>query len=398
MSVFKYINSCNLFIALYAVYLFLRARETSSLTGYMLLIITTISLGYFLYVQFKMKQPKMLKWLSIVFYLFAVYGVIYILFGETIHDYNGPIRQIDYLKKIAASLLPVYPFYYFASKNSFHLKSLNFWIPVFILISIYSFTNYYASRLTAAIEMGSSATEFTNNTGYLFVSLLPLIFLRKGNPIINYVYIGICALFIVMGVKRGAIATGGICIAYYLVSMLKRNKGSKKLWFILLSVIAVCIAGYYIINYIENSEYFSKRLTQTLNGDSSGRDNIYSQLIDIFINSNILTMLFGHGADSTIYFISMYAHNDWLEILINQGILGVIIYFMYFVSIYKTWHIYHKDRTIGLCPSGLFFVLFFKTLFSMSYTEYTLFICMAYGYCMGYINIIKTNKINARRS
>lgn len=394
----KYINSCNLFIGLYTTYLFFRAQATSSFTGYLLLLIIVISFGYFIYVQFKMQQPRMLKWLSIVFYMFAVYGVIYILFGETIHDYNGPIRQIDYIKKIAASLLPVYPFYYFSSKKSFHLKSLNFWIPVFILICIYSFTNNYATMLADAQERGVAAIEFTNNTGYLFVSLLPLIFLRKGDPIINYLYIGICAIFIVMGMKRGAIIIGGLCISYYMYLMLRNSKGSKKVWFIFLSVVAIGVAGYYIIGFIESSSYFSYRLNNTLDGNMSGRDNIYSQMLDIFVNSDIPAMLFGHGADSTIYFTTMLAHNDWLELLINQGIIGVMIYLVYFVSIYKTWQLYHKDRTIGLCISGLFIVLFLKTLFSMSYTGYTLFICMAYGYCMGYINELKTKLVNARRS
>ena len=398
MSLSKYINSCNLFIGLYTAYMFIRAHETSSLTGYLLLLITVISLGYFLYVQFKMRQPRMLKWLSILFWMFVLYGLIYILFGETVYSYAGPIPRTDYIKKIASSLLPVYPFYYFVSKGIFRMKYLNFWIPVFILVAIFSFVNHYANMLAEAQERGVAATEFTNNTGYLFVSLLPLIFLRKGNPIINYLYIGVCALFIVMGVKRGAIITGGLCIAYYMYFMLRNSKGSKKVGLIFLSIVAIAIAGYYIAGYIESSSYFSQRISYTLNGDSSGRDNIYRQMIDIFVNSNVFAMLLGHGADSTVYFASMYAHNDWLELLTNQGILGVIIYFMYFVSIYKTWYKYHRDGTIGLCLSGLFILLFLKTLFSMSYTEYTLFICMAYGYCMGYINLIKTNKTNAWRS
>lgn len=396
MSIFKHINNCNLFIGLYTAYMFIKASGANSLTGYLLLLITIISLAYFGYVQFYMRQPRMLKWLSILFYMFTIYGVLYILLGETVHDYNGPIRQIDYLKKIAASLLPVYPFYYFAKKGLFRLSYLNFWIPIFILVSIFSFANYYSNMLEQAQANGVAATEFTNNTGYLFVSLLPLIFLRKGSSVINYIYIGVCALFIVMGVKRGAIAIGGLCITYYLVSNLQRNKGSKKLWFILLSLIAVIIAGTYISDFIAKSSYFAYRLNNTLEGNMSGRDNIYSQMIDVFLNSDLAAMIFGHGADSTIYFTTMLAHNDWLELLVNQGILGVIIYLCYFVAIYRTWYKYHKDHTIGISLSGLFIVLFLKTMFSMSYTEYTLFTCMAYGYCMGYINNLKSNSVNGR--
>lgn len=398
MSLFKHINCFNLFIGLYSSYIFLKAKNPNSLTGYLLLVITVISFGYFVYVQIKMRQPRMLKWLSILFYMFAIYGLIYIFLGETIYDYAGPIRQIDYLKKIAASLLPVYPFYYFASKGQFSIKCLNFWIPIFILLSIYSFTNYYNVLLTAAQEHGSSATEFTNNTGYLFVSLLPLIFLRKGNIILNYVYIGVCALFIVMGVKRGAIITGGLCIVYYIFNILRESKGYKKIVFIFLSIIAIGIAGYYISMFIENSSYFAYRLDNTLEGNMNGRDSIYDKMLDIFVNSNILHMLVGHGADSTIYFTTMLAHNDWLELLVNQGILGVTVYFCYFIVVYRTWRKYSKYPAIGLSLGGIFIVLFLKTLFSMSYTEYTLFLCMAYGYCMAYINNIETSRNHVKRA
>ena len=398
MSIFKHINSCNLFIGLYSAYMFLKAGNPSSVTGFLLLVITMISFGYFAYVQFKMRQPRMLKWLSILFYMFAMYGLIYIFWGETIYDYAGPIRQTDYLKKIAASLLPIYPFYYFANRGQFPIKYLNFWIPIFILLSIYSFTNYYNVLLTAAQERGSAATEFTNNTGYLFVSLLPLIFLRKGNIILNYVYIGVCALFIVMGVKRGAIIIGGLCIVYYMFNILRESSGYKKIGFIFLSIIAIGIAGYYMSEFIENSNYFSYRLNNTLEGNMSGRDSIYDKMLDIFVGSNMLHMLVGHGADSTIYFTTMLAHNDWLELLVNQGVLGVVVYLCYFIVVYRTWRKYCKYPAIGFSLGGIFIVLFLKTLFSMSYTEYTLFLCMAYGYCMAYVNNIETSQNHVKRA
>ena len=392
MSFVKNINSCNLFIGLYSAYLLLRAKESSTITGYLLLLIIAISLGYFIFIQFKMKQPTVLKWLNIVIYMFALYGFIYILWGETVHDYSGTVSKINYLKKIAASLLPIYPFYYFGRKGLLSLKFLKFWIPVFLIISIYSFNSYYNLLLQHAQEKGSLATEFTNNTSYLFVSILPLIFLRKKNLTITYIYIGICALFIVMGVKRGAIITGILCIFYYLYKQFFNAKGYKRYIFIFFSIIAIIIVGYYITEFINESNYFNYRLNNTLVGNVSGRDNLYNKLIIIFQNSNVSSMLFGHGADSTVYFTTLYAHNDWLEILTNQGILGIIIYLGYFFAFYRTWRKYRHDKIIGKCLGGILIVLFFETLFSMSYTQYTLFICIAYGYCAAYIQSMSKMK------
>ena len=335
----------------------------------------------------------MLKWLSILFVMFAIYGLVYIMFGETMKDYYGlEVRQLDYIKKIASSLLPVYPFYFFALKRQLNRKTIFFWSPFFIVLSAYLFSQFYNLLLVNAINAGSSAKEFTNNMGYVFVSLLPLLFIKQKNIFIQYIYIGICALFIVAGVKRGAILIGAIVIAYYLMSTIRSTQGNKKYYIIFITLIAVIIAGYYIADFITNSNYFAYRVKNTLAGNTSGRDVIYEKIWNTFLDSNPLQLLVGHGADSSIYYSKMLAHNDWLEIIINQGLLGVILMICYFIALYRTWRKYKKNQVIGVCIGSLFIVLFLRTFFSMSFTEYTLFTCMSFGYCSAYISKLNNKK------
>ena len=329
----------------------------------------------------------MLRWLSILLYMFAFYGIIYILSGETIYDFEGtPIRNIDYIKKIGASLLPIYPMYVFAKKKLLTVNLIYCWTPIFILLSIYSFYQYYNHLLNNAILAGSSDTEFTNNLGYVFVSLLPLVFIKQKNTVLQYFYIAICAIFIVAGVKRGAILIGGIAIIYFFLVSIRNSKGKKKFSSILILSLAAITASYYISNFIETSDYFSYRLQNTLEGNTSGRDQIFSEIWEVFSNEGFFQMLFGNGANSSIYFTGLLAHNDWLEILINQGLLGVIIFSSYNINLYKSWIRYKANQDIGVCLGGLFIVLFLKTFFSMSYTEYTLYTCIAFGYCAAYIS------------
>lgn len=241
--------------------------------------------------------------------------------------------------------------------------------------------------LANAMVKGSSADEFTNNTGYIFVSILPLLFLKQKNTILQYVFIGICAIFIVAAVKRGAILIGGISILYFVISSIKQSNRKKRSKIIAFLIIAILISGYYITDYISNSDYFSYRLNNTLEGNMSGRDEIYGGIWDAYFSSGFFHMLMGSGADSSIYYTGLLAHNDWLEILINQGLFGIVIFLCYNISLFKTWRKYSKNTDIGLCFSALFFILFLKTFFSMSYTEYSLYICMAFGYCASYISI-----------
>lgn len=369
----------------------LSANVSNSLTGGFLLLINLISFYYFVQVLTKYKQPELLKWLSILILLFSIYGVIHIVSDAQILRYGRiPVSNTEFIKNIGTSLLPVYPFFVFTKRGLLNNAKIKFWVPIFIAVSIYLFLHQHQVMRERAIQNGAfKVTEFTNNIGYLFVSLLPLLFIRQKNQIIQYTYIGVCIIFIVQGIKRGAILTGSLAVLYYIYENIKATHGSKRIRFLFITIAAMMIAGNFIIDFISESDYFSTRIKRTIAGDSSSRDVIYEALWSVFLNSNFIQMLFGHGADSTIFFTNMHAHNDWLEILTNMGILGMSIYLIYFVVMLKTAMQYRNNSTLGVCLGGLFITLLLPTLFSMGYTQYTLFTCVAYGFCMGKISILK---------
>ena len=123
------------------------------------------------------------------------------------------------------------------------------------------------------------------------------------------------------------------------------------------------------------------RVAGTLEGNSSGRDSIFKQCWDIFLNSNVLGMLFGHGASATVGIIGIAAHNDWLEILVNQGLLGVTVYLFFWIAFYKTFRLDNSRETKPVIGSVML-IYFAATLFSMSYSAMTLPSTLALGYCL----------------
>ena len=88
-----------------------------------------------------------------------------------------------------------------------------------------------------------------------------------------------------------------------------------------------------ISDIMMQNDYFQTRLTSTLEGNSSGRDEIYSHIWNVFNNSNMFHYLFGYGAQGSFIMTAKFAHSDWLELLINQGLLGFIIYINYIIII-----------------------------------------------------------------
>ena len=77
-----------------------------------------------------------------------------------------------------------------------------------------------------------------------------------------------------------------------------------------------------------------------------------------------------------------HAHNDWLELAVNQGLLGIIVYAVYWKNVYKEWR--HSDRTqpYSLAFGTLVLGLFVQSLFSMSYGNMEFYSTMLLGYCM----------------
>lgn len=75
-----------------------------------------------------------------------------------------------------------------------------------------------------------------------------------------------------------------------------------------------------------------------LEGNVSGRDRIYANIFNGWLDSdNFINLLFGYGfAGSRLLSGSgHFAHNDWLELLSNFGLLGVTIYIVLFYSASK---------------------------------------------------------------
>lgn len=386
-------NFCNYYIGAWCLYYLQGTLYESGnrLSQGLMLLLMMVSLYYFVYANQHYKLPKAMKVLSALIVLFTIYGAFIILFGNGL----AYVENYQYLKAIYMSLLPVFPFYVFTRKGQLTDKTLCLWVFVFIPVAIAGLYRDQRDALERAMELHSDRQEFTLNTGYLFLAIITLLPLFK-KAILQYALLAVCLAFVLMGMKRGAILIGGICMLYYILSAFNSTSRNKKFWIVLLSV-AILVAGYYAIQYLlDTSDYFNKRLEQTREGDSSGRDVIYSTLWQSFLDSNIFYFLFGHGADSTLRIFGNYAHNDWLEIAVNNGVLGIALYMAYWISLYKT---FKNTRDDALKKMFMLFLIvyFFRTFFSMSYNDIPIYATCALGYALAQQKMGNLKQINIRR-
>ena len=346
-------------------------------------VLILVSLYYAIYANNRYKLPVYFKALNVLLVMFTIYGMILVISGEQLEvKYtSSEISNTGYLKSIYKSLLPVYPFFVFTKQGLLNEKTIKFWVIVFFVLAIRSFFESYAYQLGNAIEQGSSQEEFTNNVGYTFVALLPAFVLFYKKPVIQYLGLAVCGYFILISMKRGAFLCGVICLLWFMVVNLKKIQRKRK-WIVVLITLVVIVAGVYLFNYmLETSSYFGQRVAQTELGESSGRNDLYSIFFNHFIHeNNPLLLLFGNGANATLRISYNYAHNDWLEIAINQGVLGLVVFLVYWICFFNTWRKTKQNPQAFIAIGMIFIIYFITTIFSMSYNCVSRCAAMVLGY------------------
>ena len=198
------------------------------------------------------------------------------------------------------------------------------WCAILIFIFFFTMSNV---RVT---------DENATASGYYALAILPIgLFLLKDSKWKYQVTLSI-AIFLctLLAVKRGDILACAIGIIVYFISFAFFDKSKRNS-----SIFVLCITliiGYIVFSHLLTSfEYLQIRLNETLEGNSSGRDIIYSALWNNFTHADFTTKLLGGGFDATVKIIGTRAHSDWLEILTCEGIIGCIIYAGAMISLFR---------------------------------------------------------------
>ena len=385
-SIFTQPNIYTLFWLVYYMQNILYAGS-STFSKLLALVFLILSIYYFFKVHSEYKVSGWLKSLDVLVILFSLYGAILLLLGTDSTWMRTNFLATDFLKGSLLSFLPIYSFYYFTRKNMISEK----WLKIFLFVLLwFCMVRYYYEQEIALLESYNS-DGVTNNAGYIWLAILPFIVLFEKRPVIQVTLYLLIAFFIISGMKRGAILIFVLASAFFFWYRLKNAKQSQKLGFTLLIALALFFIADYVRDLISSSSFFNARLQATLEGDTSQRDVIYMECWNAFKNSSPLNMIFGNGALGTMKVAGEYAHQDWLQTLVDFGILGIICVFSYFVSLFKALRDSKKYCTsqLYILYGVLFITYFVKTLFSMSLTSAELMTTSLLGYCYGVYTIAK---------
>lgn len=378
-------KACTLYILLWMFGFVQDLFISSSLVSLLLYIpYLTMTVYYVAKVMISYRPKGGMGALCVFFVVLLCYGVALLLLNDAI----GSDRK-SFLMVVFSSLGPIFSFYVFAKRGILDESRIKFWFWPFLAVTITAFFVNRQGELLRALANGSEYEEITNNMAYFVVGLIPFVFLLYKKPIIQYLTIAVLYYFIITGFKRGAFISGAIMLLWFIYISIKSNSKKKK-WVIILISAVILIAGYrFIIELYENSDYFHNRVEATFNNNSSNRNTIYSTLWEHYINDeNVLQMAFGEGAYHTRNITGVYyAHNDWLELLIDCGFVTVFLYLIFWILFTKDWRNSKKINKLVYAMMGSCLIYTFtRTFFSMSFNDMPFFIDMIIGYCFANIH------------
>lgn len=269
----------------------------------------------------------------------------------------------EYLPTILLSLPTFVVFYQITSLKQLNNNFLKIILFMFFVIGLFLFYNIYSHKVEL---LGDNFYKHSNNAGYYFVLLLPLVFYAfKDRKALSIIVMTVFYIIVLLAVKRGAILIYSVVYFFFIYTIFYRSKLYFKIALLIsFSIIAFMLAAY----FIDDIELLLFRFS--LEG-GSGRDIIYSSVLESFYDSSFVELLFGHGFLSVKELTfsrtgtAMMAHSDYLEILLDIGVCGLISYLGVLISL--TFYIYKLPKKFSFEKKVLIaccFIWIVKALFS----------------------------------
>lgn len=340
--------------------------EGSLVSQISILLFLLIGLVYYGKTALYIHKPAFITvWLIFYFvqavtFLFSpkeVYGIIY----EAI----GKVNTMEQFKGISAFMLSFCIGYVIARKSG----KLNdrYIIALGLIFWALALGRYFF--MLNRLQMYLGVDGVTNNSGYFIVGVFPFLpFLLKRSRFLALVVLVLSILLIMFASKRGAIVCMVAALFFSVLFYLKENKASMKA--ILLAVVLFLGAGYLIYYAYESNEWLLSRIEFMQNEGIGGRGVAYPVLLGHWYNdTNFWTLMFGNGMAQTVTVWGNFAHNDWLELLICNGVVGVVLYLMIFVGLFRFIYRSSLSSWVRLSAYLCMLIWFLQSLFSMGFTS-----------------------------
>lgn len=315
---------------------------------------------------------------------------------------NGLVNSNDMFLDIRESIwwpLIYFLFYIIAFNDNkgIYLKTLI--KKIFPILFIIFFIQYLFIREGNFIFYTQSGVKIYESSNQIFFNslLLPFAFLLNDKRV-KYIILIIGLIIVLYSFKRSAIIYTTLIVIMSIYYDFIHNKESNPIRGIVLSCIIISV-GLYSFRYIDKqtSGNISQRFETMEMDKGSGRLDVYKNVWKLYQGKSLELKILGSGnnsvADDNVIFSygqikRLSAHNDFLEILYDFGIIGIVLYFIIIINILKRIFYLNKiDDKLFQANLAVFIIFIVVSLFShlVIYPSYFAYLAIIWAITEGLI-------------
>lgn len=318
------------------------------------------------------RRPVLDRYLA-TYILFFVFGLVSMLWA----------KDDTLILSVVSSMLRTIMVLYFISVRvktkediervmSIHILAIIF-LNIFVLklmIDFYSLSSFFLRRFGDNFAYNSNATSNLNVISALFC----IYFIQKSKkkilPIISLLFF--VFIIVICGSKQGMIAlVMGVLLTIYL-----KGNIQKKFSTIIIAIITVIVLWELLMNVPRLYEIIGYRFEGLLgignavskDGSTLNRNNLLRQAFEVWLSHPVAGVGFNNfPVVQTVQSGYYYAHNNYLELLADSGIIGFFCFYSNYLRILRLK--IDSSIRIHVFLKSLFFMLAFIDLAVVSYQD-----------------------------
>lgn len=243
--------------------------------------------------------------------------------------------------------------YYGSSLESMFLYIVVCW---YIVIALTYSVNY-----SVLGQMALSGQSHLLGTSYILLYPLPLALCLK-NKFWRWFCVIIGAVVVVSSIKRGGVLGFAIAmLTYYFVHnfYINRKKHIVRNFIVMILSIVLVVVVFITYDNVMNNGLIQERLNNISQDDGSGRGEVMSYMFKNISNIPIDKLIFGYGYLGSVEFspLNLSAHNDFLEVLYDYGLIGLSVYIWFYILVFKKIKLLVKQKSQYAAPLAASFAL-----------------------------------------
>ena len=337
------------------------------------------SLPYLLFALKDLLQKKHDKTVK-YFLVFFVWAVI-----ATVLNYSAPSYIVFAMMPFFPLLISYLYFRKYELDKAFYIAFfLSFLVISFRYLQIYQTAHFNADTQHIGVS-------------YFALVTFPLVLLHPSKTVRIAAWI-ITLLIVTSSIKRGGLIAFSAGAVVYMVC--KQYVSPKKwLWSFILLLLAFIVFSaslIYAISYFESE--ILDRIARSRDDQGSGRLEIWKMVIDDISRSDTFSLVCGHGYLSVCNLTNnegLPAHNDFLEVLYDFGLTGIVLYGIAWLSLVgKTLRMLREKSELAPVMALMVSVFFILSMISIViyYFQIT-YILLFIGTVIGQYELRKTNSL-----